>query len=73
MKPFVKPPAVAEIFPFFGGAFLITQVDLEKMEGMFKLFRTVEEALLFKHDASLKSYPRWHSESCHYCKTGEWG
>jgi hypothetical protein len=50
--------------PFREEVIFITQMDMSKDEGTFKIFPDIEAADKFSHDLSLAQLPEWHKENC---------
>lgn len=48
---------------------IIIQVDHQEDTLKIKVFLDMEDALAWKHDASLSQFPEWHSDNCSVCKT----
>lgn len=70
MNKYFLPPNTAQIIPLIGSAIVVTIVDLDKMEGAFKIYASVEEARLDVHAISKAQHPEWHDKNCNFCKTG---
>ena len=62
-------PETNTILPGHGYVLFVTFMDLGKDEGGFKRFDTMEAALDYSHELSLKQIPWWHKESCPRCKS----
>lgn len=62
-----KWPFISQIVPINNTAMVITCVDLQKMEGTYRLFPNWEEAEAWVHHASYVQFPDWHDEHCYHC------